>query len=199
MDRRTFLSRAGGTALLGAPLAPQPALAATILPPQGLAAAAPLSVVGPCDQPAARMLARALVQALADAGWQARLHGHDLADLRRADRLEALLSQPRGALLLGVTDDASAVIVQAMAASRGARLLAHGHHRLAGGRARHACTAIGCDETFVWSEAAGEAAAPIQAVYLAALGAHPVRSRARRALRAPAGTGDAVSSFLIRL
>jgi hypothetical protein len=158
-----------------------------------------VSIIVQAGQPAALMLAREMTASLADSGRSATLLARDGAALRHADHLEALRSLPGGALLLGFMDDASAVIVQAMAASRGSRLLAQGHHRLTASAARHACTATADMRPSACGLATAAADTGFQAVYLAALGAPSAPSRALRRPLMAVGTGASVSSFLIRL
>ena len=100
--------------------------------------------------------------------------------------------------MLGVMDDASAVVFLAMAASRGAHLLAHGHHRLATqGATRHACSATACGEALAWHEPALRPTAHLEHFYRATLGEAALGARAP--LPAAAGTDEALASFLIRL
>lgn len=199
MDRREFFRRAGGGMLLGAPLATLPAAAAALGLPAGSTDAAPLQVIGQADRPATLALARQLAQAFGGAGRPLPVHAHDGAALRHIGQLDALLAQPRGTHLLGVMDDASAVVFEAVAGSRGAHLLARGHHRLAAGGARHACSATACGEALAWHEAAARPAPHLAAFYRATLGAGQAPARAPAPDPALAGTADAFTSFLIRL
>lgn len=199
MNRRDFFRRAGSGVLLGAPLATLPSVAAALALPVGGADGAPLQVVGQTDRPAALALARQLAAALGSTGRTVSLQGHDAAALRRADRIDGLLALPRGTRLLGVMDDASAVVFQAMAASRGAHLLAHGHHRLTAGTTRHTCAATGCGDALAWREATNSPSAHVEAFYLAALGGGQAPARCPALDAALAGATEALASFLIRL
>lgn len=199
MDRRRFLLHAGGTTVAATPFLGTRALAGPFLPPRAPGNAGRVWILHQTDLPATAGLATMLAKTLRDVGYRDVPLPVSADVLRQGASAQALLALPRDALLLAVVDDASAVILQAMAASRGARFLARGHHRLRPGGARHACAAIGCGETFVWTENPGKAAAPIQAVYLAALGARAGSSHEDDAFPASTGTGDAISSFLVRL
>lgn len=199
MDRREFFRRAGSGMLLGAPLAALPPAAAALGLPAGNAGTAPLQVIGQADRPVTLALARQLARALGTAGRPLPVHAPDAAALRRSGQIDALLALPRGSHLLGVMDDASAVVFQAMAASRGAHLLARGHHRLAGGGARHACSATGCGEALAWHEAAARPAAHLEDFYRAALGAGRAPARAPAPDAALAAATEAFATFLIRL
>ena len=197
MDRREFFRRTGGGLLLGAPLAGLPATAAALASPDG-AATAGLVVLGQADRAGALSLAHRLAAALGHGGRPLPVQARDAAALRRPDQVDALLSLPRGTRVLGVMDDASAVVFLAMAASRGAHLLAHGHHRLATqGPTRHACSATACGEALAWHEPALRPTAHVEHFYRATLG--EAAPGAHAPLPAAAGTDEALASFLIRL
>jgi len=196
MDRREFFRRTGGGILLGAPLAGLPAAAAAMTSPDR--AMTQLVVLGQADRAGAISLAQRLAAAFGSGGRPLPVQARDAAALRRPDQVDALLALPRGARLLGVMDDASAVVFLAMAASRGAHLLAHGHHRLdAQGTTRHACSATACGEALAWRETASHPATHVENFYLATLG--EAATGARAPSPAAAGTGEALASFLIRL
>lgn len=196
MDRREFFRRTGGGILLGAPLAGLPAAAAAMTSPDR--AMTQLVVLGQADRAGAISLAQRLAAAFGSGGRPLPVQARDAAALRRPDQVDALLALPRGARLLGVMDDASAVLFVAMAASRGAHLLAHGHHRLdAQGTTRHACSATACGEALAWRETASHPATHVENFYLATLG--EAATGARAPSPAAAGTGEALASFLIRL
>ena len=197
MDRREFFRRTGGGLLLGAPLAGLPATAAALASPDG-AATAGLVVLGQADRAGALSLAHRLAAALGHGGRPLPVQARDAAALRRPDQVDALLALPRGTRVLGVMDDASAVVFLAMAASRGAHLLAHGHHRLATqGPTRHACSATACGEALAWHEPALRPTAHLEHFYRATLG--EAAPGAHAPLPAAAGTDEALASFLIRL
>lgn len=196
MDRREFFRRTGGGLLLGAPLAGLPATAAALASPADTTA--PVVVIGQADRSGAVGLAHRLAAALGHGGRPLPVHARDAAALRRPDQVDTLLALPRGTRLLGVMDDASAVVFLAMAASRGAHLLAHGHHRLAAqGATRHACSATGCGEALAWQEPAAHPAAHVERFYLATLGEATPGARAPGP--AAAGVDETLASFLIRL
>lgn len=199
MNRREFFRRAGGGVLLGTPLATLPAAAAVLALPTGATDDVALQVIGQLDRPAAIALAQQLAAALGSAGRAVPLQQRDAAALRRFDQLDALLALPRGTHLLGVMDDASAVVFQALASSRGAHLLANGHHRLGAGGTRHACTATACGAALAWHATAIDPGTHVEAFYRAALGSGQVPARAPTLDPALTGASDALASFLIRL
>lgn len=200
MNRREFFRRTGSGALLAMPLASIAPSALAALHARSDAEAAKLVLVAPADLPAATALAQRLAAALRAAGLAAVLLQPEGEALRRRDGLEALLAQPAGTRLLGVMDDAAAVIVQAVAGSRGARTLAHAQHRgAAAGTVRHCCSATAHDRPIAWREAAHAPQRHVERFYLVALGGAVLAGG-----EAPVGAdatvpGDSLASFLLQL
>ena len=127
MDRRQFLQTTAAAAVVAAgPMAGAP-LAHGATPT--------VTLVVQTDLPAAALLARGVGEALARAGLAARPAGADGRALAQVQRIAELLDRARGTRLVGVMDDASAVVFQAVAATRGAACLAHRQHRIAGASA----------------------------------------------------------------
>lgn len=198
MNRREFIRRSGGGALLALPLAGVTPSALAALHARSDAEAAPLVVVAPADLPAATALAQRLAAALRAAGQPAALQHPDGNALRRHDGLEALFAHPTGTRLLGIMDDAAAVIVQAVAGSRGARTLAHGEHRGAAGTVRHCCSATAHGAPIRWREAAHGPQPHLERFYLAALGIGLPADGASAATAAGIPP-DSLASFLLQL
>lgn len=197
MNRREFIRRSGG-ALLAMPLAGVAPAALAALHARSDAEAAALVLVAPADLPAAMALAQRLAAALRAADQPVTLQHTDGNALRRHDGLEALFAHPAGTRLLGIMDDAAAVIVQAVAGSRGARTLAHGEHRGAAGTVRHCCSATAHDAPIRWREAAHGPQPHLEHFYLAALG---IGRPADGASTTAAGSRppDSLASFLLQL
>lgn len=135
MDRREFIKGAGaGTALATAAVVPGAALAAGARLPgahgasDAAAWAASVFIVYQEEWPQAGALARALAQTLAREGTPHVVRALPARALGDAPRVAALLDDVAGARVIGVMDDASAVIVQAMAGSRGAGFMADRRH-----------------------------------------------------------------------
>ncbi len=63
-----------------------------------------------------------------------------------------LLSLRSNAWLIGITQDATAVLAQAIAATQGSTCALHVHHRIALDVLRHSCTRSSDAEMFSWSE-----------------------------------------------
>ena len=127
MDRREFIKGTGaGSALAAVAVAPWSALAAGARLPGG--AGASVFIVFQAEWPQAGALARALAQTLAQEGTTHVLRALPARALGDATRVAALLDDVAGARVIGVMDDASAVIVQAMAGSRGAGFMEDRRH-----------------------------------------------------------------------
>ncbi|HRP98119.1 MAG TPA: hypothetical protein PL143_17920 [Rhodocyclaceae bacterium] len=198
MNRREFIRRTGGGAILAMPLASVAPAALAALHARSDAEAAPLVLVAPADLPTATALAQRLAAALRAAGLPATLQHPDGNALRRHDGLSALFAQPAGTRLLGIMDDAAAVIVQAVAGSRGARMLAHGEHRGAAGTIRHCCSATTHDAAIRWREAAHGPQPHLERFYLAALGVGLPAGGPPTAAAAGVPPGS-LASFLLQL
>lgn len=195
MDRREFFRRAGGGASLAA-------LSTSALSFQNVNFAAgrtQLILVGQGDLPAAVALARRVEEAFHGAGLRTAVLLPGRSELRRIGSLDALLDHPPGTPLLGIMDDAAAVIFQAVAGSRGAHSLASAHHRSSSSATRHCCSAAGYPQPITWNGAGDDQARHVGQFYLAALGertAPPASIRPAAAITAAEG---ALASFLIRL
>lgn len=198
MNRREFFRHAGGGVALAMPLAGVAPSALSALQAHGDAKAAPLVLVAPADLPAATALVRRLDGALREAGLHPILLQPEGRALRRIGELEAMLARSAGARLLGVMDDAAAVIFQAVASSRGARTLAHGEHHGTAGTVRHCCSATAHGAPISWREAAYRPQPHLERFYLTALG---VGLPADGASAAAAGDipPDSLASFLLQL
>lgn len=119
MDRRIFLKGVvGGGALAAAPLAARAELV------EGGTARA-VTVIAQAESGEALAMAHGLA-----AGLGVRPVAASVRDLGSYAGVTALLERARGGRVIGVMDDASAVIFQQIAAARGAGLLMDTHRRI---------------------------------------------------------------------
>ncbi|MCK0511392.1 hypothetical protein [Aromatoleum buckelii] len=173
MERRDFLKGVlGGGALAGMPLGTFAAAAA----PADIGAAVPVTLVSQVDLPFAAALAGRIAGSLEARGLRvARLapHGNELG---RYASVMSILDGARHGHLIGVMDDASAVIVQQLAASRGAACVIQTHHRVSEGAVRSCCTVAGLDSNLVWSDGVASPADRIGRLYAQAVGRGGARS-----------------------
>ncbi|QTQ30366.1 hypothetical protein [Aromatoleum bremense] len=186
MERRDFLKgMLGSGALAGAPLGALAAAAA----PADAGTGIPVTIVSQVDLPFAAALAGRIAGSLEATGIRvARLapHGNELG---RFASVMAILDGARNGHLIGVMDDASAVIVQQLAASRGAACAIQTHHRVSAGGVRSCCTVAGLESNLVWSDGVASPADRIGRLYAQAVG----RGRAKSG--SPAGVAkDAFAS-----
>lgn len=153
MERRDFLKGVvAGGALAGVPLG---AFAAAATRADG-GAVVPVTIVSQAELPFAAALAGRIAGSLDAAGVRVALRASHGDELGRFAGVMAILDGARNGRLIGVMDDACAVIVQQLAASRGAACVVQTHHRLSGGDVRHCCTVAGLESNLVWSGGAGD-------------------------------------------
>lgn len=167
MERRDFLKGVlGGGALVGVPLG---AFAAAAVPAD-VGAAVPVTLVSQVDLPFAAALAARIAGSLEATGLRvARLAPHR-DELGRFANVMAMLDGARNGHLIGVMDDASAVIVQQLAASCGAACVIQTHHRVSEGAVRSCCTVAGLESNLVWSDGAASPTDRIGRLYAQAVG-----------------------------
>ncbi len=192
MDRRNFIGTLLASGVLGATLPAARAADDLFLP-----GANRVLIVGQSDQPYALELTAQLRQVFTAAGiphMQAVAGGTELAQVAH---VIALLEKARGGRVIGVMDDAAAVIFQELAAARGGACVLSTHHRFGAGAVRHCCTSATLEAGIVWSEPISAQAGRIAGVYAGAIGG---RQRAAPTVPAtgPADGGPAsLVSFLI--
>ena len=200
MDRRNFIKSLLASGALGSsPLAAQ---AANGLFTSG--AAQPVMIVGQSGLPHADELVARLKQVFAAAGIE---HVHAEAtgsELTGYSHVIGLLERIPGKRVIGVMDDAAALIFQELAAARGAACVLSTHHRFAAQEVRHCCTSAGLDASIVWSDSLPDHAERISRLYAGTIdGRKPAGSSARVAREEPARTADgtpgSLVSFLITL
>lgn len=129
MERRTFVTSlmAVLATAASAPIA-HAAGTETAAPGPGGGAQAPLHILVQAGLAPATELAATLAASLTAAGIAHTL-SHERALLDPV-RVQALLARRPDASLIGITDDASAVVVQAIAASRAQPCVRHQQHRI---------------------------------------------------------------------
>ena len=204
MDRRNFIKTLMASGVLGSsPLAAQ---AASELFTPG--AALPTMIVGQSDLPHADQLVARLRQVLVAAGIE-HLHAEAAgSELVEYSHVAALLDSVPGKRVIGVMDDAAALIFQQLAAARGAACVVSTHHRFAAQEVRHCCTSAGLEASIVWSDSLSDHAERVSRLYAGTLGRpEPAADRdvrvasgnsARGADGTP-GTPGSLVSFLITL
>lgn len=196
MDRRYFIKSLLASGVLGSsPLAAQ---AANGLFTPG--AAQPVMIVGQSGLPHADALVAGLAQVFAAAGidcLQERASGGELTEY---SRVAALLDRLPGHRVIGVMDDAAALIFQELAAARGAVCALSTHHRFAAQEVRHCCTSAGLDGSIVWSDSLPDHAGRIGRLYAGTLGAREPDGRGAAPVAArPDGAPGSLVSFLITI
>lgn len=148
MDRRFFLKSllAGSAAATPA----IPVLASDFL--RHADAAKSTLLVCQNDSPAAQTLGAAIVIALRQAGKsEVERIDYSATQLREPARIDAALARGRQRHIVGVMDDASALIFHEIAATRGNGSLLQTQHCLAADGVRHHCRMTGLDDALAWS------------------------------------------------
>lgn len=130
----------------------------------------PVGIVLQGDLAPAVGLGDGLRQAFSASGLDCRVSTLDGGELASSKTVATMLPSAPGARLLGVMDDASALIFQALAATRGAATVAVAHHRFAAGRAGLCCDAPGLETRLRWNDALPLHANRIGRLYAALLG-----------------------------
>lgn len=200
MDRRNFIKSLLASGILGSsPLAVQ--AADELL---RSAAAQPVLIVGQSGLPQVDALVAGLAKVFATAGInyvQASASGTELTGYAR---VAALLDRGSGSRVIGVMDDAAALIFQELAASRGAVCALSTHHRFAGQEVRHCCSSAGLEGNIVWSDSLPDHASRISRLYAGTIGGQGPADRAaplaaEHLSGAADGTPGSLVSFLINV
>lgn len=166
MDRRNFIKTLMASGVLGAsPLASQ---AASELFASGKAQ--PVMIVGQSGLPHAAHLVARLEQMFTAADIQHVLVTASASQLTNYSHVSALLDRVPGKRVIGVMDDAAALIFQQLAAARGAACTLSTHHRFTGQEVRHCCTSAGLEGDIVWSDSLPSHADRISRLYAGSLG-----------------------------
>lgn len=199
MDRRNFIKSLLASGVLGS--SPLAARAANELFTPG--APLPVMIIGQSGLPHADEFVVRLKQVLVAAGVehvQAEATG---SELTRYSHVSALLDRVPGKRVIGVMDDAAALIFQELAAARGAACVISTHHRFVDQEVRHCCTSAGLEGSIVWSDSHPDHAERISRLYAGTIGGQePAADRsaplaAERPAGAAAGAPGSLVSFLI--
>ena len=200
MDRRNFIKALTASGVLGA--SPLVARAASELFTSGTAQ--PVLIVSQSGLPQAAELVVRLQQVLAAAGIKHQQTAATGPELAQFSHVAALLNKVPGSRVIGVMDDAAAVIFQELAAARGAACVVSTHHRFIDRQVRHCCTAVGLDASIAWSDALPSHAQRISRLYAGMLGG-PALATGHEAQDAPVVRADlsvatpaSLVSFLIK-
>lgn len=196
MERRSFLK-----ALVAGSAASVPALPVLAGEPSAaLGRTPPILLVCQSDLPAAATLGAALAAALRQAGApQARRIDLPPGELRTLAGIDAALAEGRPGRIVGLMDDASAVLFQEVAATRGHGTLWQARHGMGDDGVRHCCQPTGLAGALVWRAAPGGWEAPLARLYADLL--------TGRALQAPGrphppaaghAAHDAMVSFVLK-
>lgn len=149
MDRRLFLKGWMGSGALGA----MPLAAHAGMSRGGPRDARPVVIVGQADLPQARVFARSIAGSLDAAGLSSIYLSARSDQLGSYAGVAAILDRTGPARLIGVMDDACALLFQQIAAARGAGWLMQTQHRIGGGEPRHCCSVAGMESSLVWADA----------------------------------------------
>lgn len=146
---------------------------------------------------------------LADRLWFGLMHAglgpvmRHKRSLENYDDITELLSRRPHSWLIAITQDATAVLAQAIAATQGSACVLHVQHRVTPDTVRHSCTSSTTAEMFSWSERRAFHDTRLGAIYASMLGADPLpQDESRAALPNHVSTSEpstSLASFLIRL
>ena len=148
MERRNFIKALMVSGVLGA--SPLASRAASELFASGTAQ--PVMIVSQSGLPQAAALVARLTQVLAAAGIEHMQAALPESEWVTFSHIATLLDRVSGGRVIGVMDDAAAVIFQELAAARGATCAVSTHHRFADRQVRHCCTSAGLDASLTWSD-----------------------------------------------
>lgn len=199
MDRRFFLKSLLAGSAVASPVLP--ALASGL--PDSADAAAPALLVIQSDASAALGLGAALAAALHQTG-QRRIARRELTGraLREPAHIDAALADGRQGLIVGVMDDASALLFQEIAARHGQGACLQTQHRFTAGDVRHHCRVTGLNEAIVWRETQEKQGTPgnsLAQLYADILNGQPPRSfGSGRPATAQGGAYASLVSFVIK-
>lgn len=193
MERRDFLK----AAMAGGTLAATSLSAAAGQPAEP--GKTPILLVCQSDLPGASALVAAIGAELHDSGViEAQRVDRRGGELGVLSQIETVLAQGRHGRIVGVMDDASAVVFQAVAAARGAAFLLQARHRFVAGGVCHQCQPTGLPGAIAWRESLDRWPAQVARFYADILAGDSLRSvRAEPTPTADATTQAALVSFVI--
>ena len=191
MHRRDFMKGLIGSGALGAV-----PLAFAGVPAAGSDEAGRIVVVGQADLPQAAALADRIAGSVETAGFSAARVTARGDVLGSYAGVAAILDRAARARLIGVMDDAAALVFQQIAAARGAGWVMQAHHRIAGGEVRHCCNVAGMEAGQAWVDAPQRYAERIARLYAEALGGRALAAPREPAAGAPAAFAAGPASFV---
>lgn len=180
MERRIFLKSLLAGGAIAAPALP--ALAGELL--RSPDATTPVLLLSQSDSPPALTLAASIAAGLRKNSHRQISSRHDSGrQLRDPARINAALiqsgqGQGRGqgqGLIIGVMDDASALIFQEIAAMHGKGTLLQTQHRFAADGARHHCRLSDLDNALVWNESGAHTGESLAQFYADILDRQPLQ------------------------
>lgn len=195
MDRRNFIKSLLASGVLGSsPLAAQ--AAGELFRP---GATQPVLIIGQSGLPHADQLVARLERVFAAAGIDHARESPSGSELTGYAHVAGLLDRIPGHRVIGVMDDAAALIFQELAAARGAACILSTHHRFAVQEVRHCCSPAGLEGNIVWSDSLPDHAERVGRLYAGALGARNPGEHGLppAAERQEDGTPASLVSFLI--
>ncbi len=195
MNRRNFIKSLLASGVLGSsPLAAQ---AANELFRPG--AAQPVTIIAQSGLPHADELVARLERVFAAAGIDYVRTSSSASELNEFPYLTFLFDRIPGHRVIGVMDDAAAMVFQELAAARGAACVINTHHRFSGQEVRHCCTSAGLEGNIVWSDALPAHAERISRLYAGTLGGQELAAgRGARIVGADlAGSADSAAASLV--
>lgn len=133
----------------------------------------PVMIVSQSGLPQATALVARLQQELAAAGMEHAEAALTASELGTFERISALLGKVTGKRLIGVMDDAAAVIFQEIAAARAATCVASTHHRFTVHEVHHCCTSPGLGARIAWSDSLSAHAQRVSRLYVGLAGGQP--------------------------
>lgn len=134
----------------------------------------PVMIVSQSGLPQAAALVARLKQEMAAAGMEHAQAALTASELGTFERITDLLGQLSGKRLIGVMDDAAAVIFQEIAAARAATCVASTHHRFTVHEVRHCCTSPGLGARIAWSDSPSAHAQRVSRLYVGLAGGQPL-------------------------
>lgn len=133
----------------------------------------PALIVSQADLPQAKALVARLKQELAAAGIEHVQAALTASELGTIERITALLDQVSGGRVIGVMDDAAAVIFQELAAARAATCVASTHHRFTSREVRHYCTSSGLGARIAWTDSLSAHTQRVSRLYVGLVSGRP--------------------------
>lgn len=200
MERRNFLKSLTASGVLAA--GPMPLVAGTAAAVESAAGsqAAPVVIVCQTGLDGAAALAADIAAELRAAGLSGVFHiDASAGELADVGRIEAILASRVPARIVGVMDNAAAIVFQTVAADRGGVYLIETQHRVSADGTRHHFTHVGLDGAMTWSDRPGGGRPQLAGLYADVLvGRAPAAIRGASTAAVDGGTATALVSFVLK-